>query len=736
MTTDKLIRRVFGACEAVSMKSRTLPLKLIALISLGFAALSFGSTDFLVPPGRQAWPLTIAVGPDHNLWFTELTGEKIGRLTTSGTLTEFSLAGVQSPIGIVAGPDGNIWFTDQLTGKIGHIDTNGGKLKQFSLPTGSYPQGITVGPDRNLWFVDQKENGLFMIGKITVAGKITEYATHLNAGPVQVFSSVFGQIATGPDDDLWFVNPQLANMGTLLAGKITTAGVITTYPMNDSPQGICAGADGKLYAIEGSHIAQITTAGVETEFPLSRGGWTGVTLGPDNNVWFTELARGAGYITPSGSVTEYPGKVFAAMQYLNGIVAGSDGALWLTGGNTSNLGRLTVAGQLTNVYPLNNGSLPIWNAEGPDGAVWFTESATNLIGRIDTSGTLSTFSIPTQTSQPGGITAGGDGNLWFVEEAANQVAKITPFGTVTEYSLGSTFQGLFGIAGGPDGNVWFGEYSTNNIAKVAPDGTVTQYPIPTQSSFPLFITPGSDGNLWFAENSASQIGKIDPNTGLITEYPIGANKGPGAITAGPDKNIWFLENSPMTPAIGVMNTSGQLLAEYPIAFQNFPQGLTAGSDGALWVGQNYPNAVGRVTTKGVVSSVPITATFSAPNDLVVGSDGKLWVVDPSAGEVSRLSAIGGAGSSIKATHQKPFKGTVAKFVDGTPTASKSDFSASITWGDGTKSAGTVSGPNGGPFTVSGSHTYKKVGSFKVLVSLSDNVDKSTYQASPGNAKVK
>src|SRR5271165_790374 len=57
-------------------------------------------------------PVGITAGPDGNLWFTEFSGNKIGRITPGGTVTEFS-AGItpnSGPDGITAGPDGNLWF--------------------------------------------------------------------------------------------------------------------------------------------------------------------------------------------------------------------------------------------------------------------------------------------------------------------------------------------------------------------------------------------------------------------------------------------------------------------------------------------------------------------------------------------------------------------------------------------------------------------------------------------------
>jgi hypothetical protein len=64
-----------------------------------------------------------------------------------------------------------------------------------------------------------------------------------------------------------------------------------------------------------------------------------------------------------------------------------------------------------------------------------------------------------------------------------------------------------------------------------------------------------------------------------------------------------------------------------------------------------------------------------------------------------------------------FSGPVASFDDGNPLAILSDYSALIDWGDGTTTAGTVSGPTGGPWTVSGNHTYAIAQPFTVRVTI-------------------
>lgn len=710
-------------------------------LTLAFAALTnpgFASTDFLVPPGRSANPYAIVVGADHNLWFTEQGGEKIGRITTGGVITEFPIPGAQSLVGIASGSDGNLWFTDQLMARIGRISTSGTGIKEFPLPTGGYPQGITAGPDGNLWFVEQTRTGFFKIGKISVSGNITEYETGIDVGKFQ-FSSAsgygYGAITTGPDGNLWFVNPQ--NFYAPLIGQITTSGVVTFYVLDDFAVALTAGPDGNLWATElNYHVAKITTSGVETEYALSRSGWTGITTGPDGNIWFTEFTSHVAKVTPAGAVTEYA-TLFPTVWSATSLVSGPDGALWTTGNYNGAIARIAAMGVVTNSYDLTAGSEPAFTAFGPDGNVWFTEIVSNRVGKITPSGTITTYPIPTANAEPWYITPGPDGNLWFIEAAANQVAKVTPGGVVTEYPMNGSAGG--GITSGPDGNLWFTDTSSNTcscsaIGRITPSGTITKFPTITPSSSPAYITAGPEGNLWFTEYGTSSIGSITTSGVPLNEYLV---PGPFAylsvITMGPDGNLWFLENTQFG-AVAKMTTSG-IVTEYGAQLQNYQEGLVVAGDGAIWFTQGYPNTVGRITTSGVLSEVQLTTPNAVGNSVSVGSDGKLWVGEGTAGRIGRLSAVGGTGDNISATNGVLFTGTVATFTDATPTATASNFTATVYWGDGAATSGSVSGAAGGPFYVTGSHTYNRLGTFRLLVALHDGVDNSTYESTLGKTTV-
>lgn len=63
-------------------------------------------------PTANAGLVTISSGPDGNLWFGELSVDKIGRITTQGTITEFGVTAGSGPGGITVGPDNNLWFVE------------------------------------------------------------------------------------------------------------------------------------------------------------------------------------------------------------------------------------------------------------------------------------------------------------------------------------------------------------------------------------------------------------------------------------------------------------------------------------------------------------------------------------------------------------------------------------------------------------------------------------------------
>jgi virginiamycin B lyase len=181
------------------------------------------TTDGLVTeyplPNSDATAIGITAGPDGALWFTEpveytdtdgfvycLGTRTIGRITTIGVVTEYALSNERfatwaacGDVGsIVAGPDGALWFNTDGNAAIGRITTDGVFTKyplQAGLPLEA-STSITAGPDGALWFPVLLESGAVKLGRITTAGKITQYSV-----PAYTDNS---QITNGPDGALWF----------------------------------------------------------------------------------------------------------------------------------------------------------------------------------------------------------------------------------------------------------------------------------------------------------------------------------------------------------------------------------------------------------------------------------------------------------------------------------------------------------------------------------------------------
>lgn len=116
-------------------------------------------------PTSLVYPRSITPGTDGALWFVEpVAPGRIGRVTLSGSVTEFALNSGLVPVAITAGPDGNMWFLEirpedpVVETRIGRI-TPSGVVTEFALPGSvSFVGSIVLGQDGNLWFTERSAN--------------------------------------------------------------------------------------------------------------------------------------------------------------------------------------------------------------------------------------------------------------------------------------------------------------------------------------------------------------------------------------------------------------------------------------------------------------------------------------------------------------------------------------------------------------------------------------------------
>jgi len=290
--------------------------------------LSYGSPFQYFAGPTENYAHQMAAGPDGNVWFRDTLGGKIGYITPTGSVTEFSLPPSNAVAsGISAGADGNVWYTDGATSSIGRV-TMTGTVTTFAVPSGAQPLDIASGADGNLWFTARAPStGQWFVGRSTTGGAMTLFR-------VPDSNASLSGITLAIDGNIWF-----ANAGSASIGRITPSGTITEFktPSGIAPNGITPASDGALYsAIRGGSGGLLRTNmhGVMSEFvdPNNPHPFVVISEGPGHCVWGNRLCDdGIGQCFDLFNVrrqgfTEH--RFPSAVAQLNGLVAGPDGNMW------------------------------------------------------------------------------------------------------------------------------------------------------------------------------------------------------------------------------------------------------------------------------------------------------------------------------------------------------------------------------------------------------------------------
>lgn len=262
------------------------------------------------------------------------------------------------------------------------------------------------------------------------------------------------------------------------------------------------------------------------------------------------------------------------------------------------------------------------------------------------------------------------------------------------------------------------------------------------------------------------LGMLLPVTGLLMAEPAAAGTGGTSTTVPfnecpaigsdtscgllfvikPDGSVSVLTDAGQpaydTPSsedtlVGVVNQSPFRVTSLTLTSTSTPGAFEFDIDGICSGGSNpTPNAPG--------CPYPTTSnsTYAGPDNTFTVADGNHGTVNftgaglaPGASTYFGLEGAVTAQSlefplaaqsvPVSAVEGQTFSGPVATFTDSDatdPTDAAANDTATINWGDGTTSPGTVSADGGGRYTVSGSHTYADEGSPTVIVTVADPDD--------------
>lgn len=388
---------------------------------VGYITPSGAIHEFSAPAGDA--PLQIVAGSDGNIWFySSSTSQTIVKMTPGGVFTGYPMPTLgEIDDNMVLGPDGDIWFSDMGTTSIGKI-APGGTITEYPLTPGALPTNITVGPDGNLWFSDNSG----AIGRITTNGSVQEFSSGLQTGADP------DAITPGPDGNVWFTDQD----GTQRAiGRVTPVGQITEFTTglsDDLPLDITAGADGNLWVPQASMdpmtpsaVAQITPSGQITEItngvnPTGLADGDSILAGPNGALWFTDSGspNAIGRIViPPVATTGPTGAVSSTGATITGSVTprADTTSVSIRYGTSPSLGLSTAVGALT-AGTTTQSVTGILTALPSNATIYYRISATNSGGESD--GTVESFRT---TSPPVQKTTARFGN--------QQITLTTPAGS-------------------------------------------------------------------------------------------------------------------------------------------------------------------------------------------------------------------------------------------------------------------------------------------------------------------
>jgi virginiamycin B lyase len=304
--------------------------------------------EFPMPAGPPVTPLGITAGSDGAVWFG-LAGVGVGRIPvdavpgSSAQISQYGIPGGGGGFFIATGADGALWFTEGSGNLVGRLPTgalpglNNSAIAQYD-PTGSgllQPSRPAPGGDGNVWLSDDSAD---IVGGMNLGGGIVQTA---NVGDAT------GAIAVSPTGDTWFAstaNPELYD--------VSTGGTVTPFAL---PAGSQAGNlvfdfAGNLWISDLGHksILELPPGGSPVlSFPVPGGGLAnGLAIGPDGAVWFTDADRKViGRMTTSGVFAPSAGyQIPTAGATPNQIAVGPDGGLWFTEPLSNQIGRLMPGG--------------------------------------------------------------------------------------------------------------------------------------------------------------------------------------------------------------------------------------------------------------------------------------------------------------------------------------------------------------------------------------------------------
>jgi outer membrane protein assembly factor BamB len=533
----------------------------------------------------------------------------------------------------------------------------------------------------------------------------------------------------------------VGNVASLTTAWTATTGAdVTSSPAVANGLAYVGSEDGKLYAFDAmsgavrwTASAGITSGGDISSSPAVAGGV--VYIGSsDYHLYAFDAASGAlRWLAPTRSVIESSPTVAAGIVYvtswdhtLDAFDAATGTSLW-----TVAIGRLGLGGAEVSSPAVADGVVYVGSIDYGAGNSLYAFNATTgaSLWGVNTGG-----AVESSPAVVGGVVYVGSDNGHLSALDAGSGALLWTAATGSPIFSSPAVAGGVVYAGSYDGNLYAFDAATGALRWSATTTAVTGSVISSPAIADGVVYVGSYDGKVYAFDAASGTKLWSSTTGnAVVSSPtvsgglvyVGSNDRKlyaywlGATEPSPDIAVTPADS---TDPVGTTHTvtASVTLSGAPVSGQSVDFAVTgqnAGASGSCVPISCSTDAQGNV-------SFSYRDTNGAGNDDIVASlvDGhgsrradravEHWV----AGLEQPISA---RAYSISATEGAPLSGDVAAISDPDPAATASEYTATIDWGDNSHSAGAISGPTGGPFTVHGTHTYAEEGRYVVSVTVED-----------------
>ncbi|MFL2925121.1 MAG: hypothetical protein ACJZ6B_03075 [Actinomycetes bacterium] len=280
------------------------------------------------------------------------------------------------------------------------------------------------------------------------------------------------------------------------------------------------------------------------------------------------------------------------------------------------------------------GSTPRDVAEGPDGNMWVTGGASNTIAKVSMTGGVTAYALPlpANVSNPWSIAAGPDGNLWFTLRSGGKIGRITTSGAVSLIDLPDASMQPQDIAAGPGNSMWFTELG-GRIGRVTMAGAVTMFTVPWANSQPHSIAagPASVDGLYFTDSGADRVGFVVSDGSIYPNQVLIADSAPSGIV-NIDDAMWFVMSG--TNKLAKILQRNSLLETSVVGA---PTAIAKGVGNTMWISLSARNSVAKYSVQGApLAEYPLTSPNSLPAGLAEGPDTNLWVAQTNAGKIARV----------------------------------------------------------------------------------------------------